>query len=140
MIADIEASWRRRQSTRLSSIRSFDKRFSYGTPEFLHSFALTITSFMLNQSVELGFNFENESISGVTSLWLGFKDDICTGSVFYLHCRQCQITQVRVNNVLFSRAICCCNVEGNVIGMSRWRADNNQLCVRPTFFASLVVF
>lgn len=55
---------------------------------------LTIHYRWTYQSVELGFNFENESFQGITTLWLGFKDDISPRSVFHLHCRQCQIVQV----------------------------------------------
>jgi hypothetical protein len=50
--------------------------------------------FVLYHSAELGFNFENESIQGISTLWLGFKEDITVGSVFNLHCRQCHISQV----------------------------------------------
>jgi hypothetical protein len=54
--------------------------------------------FVLYQSVELGLNFETESIQGVCTLWLGFKEDIAVGSTFNLHCRSsCQIAQVLIN-------------------------------------------
>ena len=59
----------------------------------------TVYPFVLYQAVELGFNFENESIQGVTTLWLGFKEAISVGSVFALHCRQCHIVEVLLNGI-----------------------------------------
>lgn len=46
--------------------------------------------------VDLDINFTHETITGMTSIWLGFDNPVKSGFEFNLHSRQCTITEVRV--------------------------------------------
>eukprot|EP00600_Ochromonadales_sp_CCMP1393_P008403 CAMPEP_0174970820 /NCGR_PEP_ID=MMETSP0004_2-20121128/9630_1 /TAXON_ID=420556 /ORGANISM="Ochromonas sp., Strain CCMP1393" /LENGTH=267 /DNA_ID=CAMNT_0016220663 /DNA_START=357 /DNA_END=1156 /DNA_ORIENTATION=- len=62
--------------------------------------------YILYQSVNLEPDLVQDTITASTTIWLGFKKPITVGSKIRLHCRQCKIKEIHVNNVASKFVLC----------------------------------